>query len=161
MLRTLGKGAGFTVFTLDVLKALAAFIICALIFGGGGSFFESGLPLHPGLYGGLGALLGHNFPFYLKFRGGKGIASSLGIMLAIDWRAAIIVYLVGAVLLALTRYISLTSMVMAVLFPVLLLLLLHMPETFVIATLMAALAVFLHRGNIQRLLTGTERKLVL
>jgi len=157
----LGKPAGFTVFTLDVLKAMAAFIICALIFGGGGSFFEPGLPLYPGLYGGLGALLGHCFPFYLKFHGGKGIASSLGVMLVIDWRAAIAVYLIGALILALTRYISLTSMIMALVFPVLLLLFLHMPETFVVALLMAAMAVFLHRGNIQRLRSGTERKLVL
>ncbi|MCL1987448.1 MAG: glycerol-3-phosphate 1-O-acyltransferase PlsY [Firmicutes bacterium] len=161
VIRVIGKRAGLLVFICDVLKAIAAFVICAIIFSGGGSFFPSSLPLEPGLYAGLGVILGHNFPFFLKFRGGKGVASTLGVMLALDWRAALAVYLIGVCILAITRYISLTSLTMAVLFPVLLLIFSHNPETIIIALIMAALIFILHRGNIQRLLSGTERKLVL
>lgn len=161
VIRVVGRRAGLLVFVADILKAIAAFVLCSLLFGGGGSFFPSGLPLEPGLYAGLGVLLGHNFPFFLKFKGGKGIASSLGIMLAIDWRAAVAVYLVGASILAFTRYISLTSLAMALLFPLLLIALSHRPEIIIITFIMTGMAFILHRGNIQRLLNGTERKLVL
>ena len=161
VIRVVGKKAGFAVFVCDILKALAAFVLCALIFSGGGSFFPSYLPLEPGLYAGLGVLLGHNFPFFLKFKGGKGIASSLGVMLALDWRAALAVYLVGASILAITRYISLTSLAMALLFPILMIALSHHPEIIGVTFFMTAMAFVLHRGNIQRLLSGTERKLVL
>ena len=158
VLRVVGRKAGMLVFVCDVLKALAAFVVCSLIFSGGGSFFPASLPLEPGLYAGLGVLLGHNFPFFLKFRGGKGIASSLGIMLALDWRAALVVYVVGAGIIAATRYISLCSLTMVLLFPVLLVVFRHQPEVVAITIIMAAMAFFLHRGNIQRLVSGTERK---
>ena len=161
VLRTVGRRAGLIVFVCDVLKAVAAFVVCALIFSGGGSFFGFDLPMSPGIYGGLGVLLGHNFPFFLKFKGGKGIASTLGVMLALDWRAALIVYAVGVVILASTKYISLTSIVMVLLFPALLIFFSHSPETLFITLIMAAMAIFLHRENIQRLFAGNERKLEL
>ncbi|MCL2014825.1 MAG: glycerol-3-phosphate acyltransferase, partial [Defluviitaleaceae bacterium] len=75
--------------------------------------------------------------------------------------AAVAVYLVGVFILAITKYISLTSLAMALLFPILLLILSHRPETIIIAAIMTALVFILHRGNIQRLFNGTERKLVI
>lgn len=159
VIRVVGRRAGLAVFICDVLKAVAAFVVCALIFEGGGSFFEDNLWLIPGLYAGLGVILGHNFPFFLKFKGGKGIASSLGVVLALDWRAAIVVYVVGFLILVLTRYISLTSLTMSLVLPLMLFVLNHQPETLIVTIFMAAMAFFLHRGNIQRLLGGTERKL--
>ena len=162
VLRTIGRRAGVIVFTSDVLKAIAAFVIAALIFNGGGSFFADGLPMHPGLYAGLGAVLGHNFPFFLKFKGGKGISTTLGVMLVLDWRAAVIVYVVGAIIIALTKYISLGSITMVALFPILLLVFFgHGAETIVVMVILAAMAIFLHRGNVQRLLAGNERKVEL
>jgi len=162
VLRTIGRRAGIIVFSSDVLKAIAVFIIAALIFNGGGSFFADGLPLQPGLYAGLGAVLGHNFPFFLKFKGGKGISTTLGVMLVLDWRAAIIVYIVGAIIIALTKYISLASITMVVLFPILLWVVFgHSVEILVVMIILAAMAIFLHRGNVQRLLAGNERKVEL
>ena len=162
VLRTIGRRAGIIVFSSDVLKAIAAFVIAALIFNGGGSFFADGLPLQPGLYAGLGAVLGHNFPFFLKFKGGKGISTTLGVMLVLDWRAAIIVYIVGAIIIALTKYISLASITMVVLFPILLWVVFgHSVEILVVMIILAAMAIFLHRGNVQRLLAGNERKVEL
>ena len=159
VIRVIGRKAGLVVFVCDVLKAIAAFVVCALIFSGGGTFFPNELPLEPGLYAGLGVLLGHNFPFFLKFRGGKGIASSLGIMLAIDWRAALAVYVVGASIILITRYISLSSLAMVLLFPLLLITFSHQPEIVFGTLFMAGMAFVLHRGNIQRLIRGTERKI--
>lgn len=162
VIRVIGHKAGAAVFVCDVLKAIAAFVVCALIFNGGGSFFiGDNLPLEPGLYAGLGVLLGHNFPFYLRFKGGKGIASTLGIMLALDWQTALAVYVVGFCVLAFTRYISLTSLVMATLFPLLLLGFNRGIETVIVTLIMTAMAFILHRGNILRLISGTERKLIL
>jgi len=159
VIRVVGYKAGLVVFVCDILKAVAAFAVCALIFNGSGSFFPEGISIIPGLYAGLGVLLGHNFPFFLKFKGGKGIASFLGVMLALNWQAALIVYGVGAIVLLATKYVSLTSLVMALLFPLLLLGFGYGIEAVGLTLLMTAMAFFLHRGNIQRLLSGTERKL--
>ena len=161
VVRVIGKRAGLLVFICDVLKAISAFIVCSLIFRGGGSFFPGGLPVEPGLYAGLGVILGHNFPFFLKFKGGKGIASSLGIMLAIDWRAALAVYVIGFSIIAITRYISLSSLAMVLLFPLMLILFSHHPEIVIMTFTMTAMAFILHRGNIQRLINGTEPKFAL
>ena len=162
VIRVIGRKAGIIVFVCDVLKAIAAFVLCAILFNGGGSFFANGLPIVPGLYAGLGVVIGHNFPFFLKFKGGKGIASSLGVMLALDLQAALIVYAVGFVIILLTRYMSLASLTMSLLFPILILIFFnHQLETFFVTFFMAVMAFYLHRGNIQRLVSGTERKLEL
>ncbi|MCL2421025.1 MAG: glycerol-3-phosphate 1-O-acyltransferase PlsY [Defluviitaleaceae bacterium] len=155
--RVLGRRAGIVVFVCDVLKAVAAFALCAVLFDGGGSFFAAGLSMLPGLYAGLGVLLGHNFPFFLKFKGGKGIASFLGVMLALNWQAALIVYGVGFVVLVVSKYVSLTSLVMSLLFPVLLVVFGYGIEVVGVVFVMTAMAFFLHRGNIQRLVKGNER----
>ena len=161
VIRVVGRRAGLVVFVCDVLKAIAAFALCLLIFNLETGFYVGGIPILPGLYAGLGVLLGHNFPFFLQFKGGKGIASSLGLMLVIDWRAALAVYALGFFTIAISRYISLGSLLMLLAFPLLLFWLSHSPETLLISLVMAAMAFYLHRGNIQRLLSGTERKLVL
>lgn len=150
--RVIGRRAGLFVFVMDVLKAMAAFLLCAFFLGG------EGFTLWTGLYAGFGVLLGHNFPFFLGFRGGKGIASSLGLMLLIDWRAALAVYALGVVVVLIWRYISLASLLMLFLFPVVLFALGHVVETIAVTAVMTVMAFYLHRSNIQRLIGGTERK---
>lgn len=161
VIRVIGRSAGLIVFVSDVLKAIAAYIIASLLFNGSGTFFASGLSVLPGLYAGIGTVLGHDFPFFLKFKGGKGIAATLGLMLVLDIRAALLVYVIGALLLAVTRYISLASLVMTVLFPLVLCWFGYPMETLLLTAGLAALAWVLHRENIKRLLSGTERKLSL
>lgn len=155
VIRVVGKKAGLIVFVCDVLKAIAAFVVCSLIFS------NSLLSTVPGAYAGMGVLLGHNFPFFLNFKGGKGIASSLGVMLVLEWRAALAVYAVGFCILMATKYISLSSLIMTLLFPLALITLGYSKEVVIIAAIMTVMAFVLHRGNIQRLLNGTERKLTL
>ena len=151
--RELGFKTGAFVFLMDVLKAVIAFMICSKILPFTGTDRQL-----LGFYAGLGVILGHNYPVFLKFKGGKGIASSLGVILCVDWRAALIIFAAGVVLIAVTRYISLGSVVMLTLFPILTLLLGNGAECVVLAIILAMLAIFQHRGNLKRLLSGTERK---
>lgn len=159
--RVLGKKVGVIVFLIDLFKIIAAYIICSLIFKGSGSFVQ-GNSLLPGLYAGIGAVLGHNFPFYLGFRGGKGIACTLGLMLCVDWQIALITYAIGFVIFLAKRYISLSSLTMAVVYPVLMIITRNIfgfgIEEIVLMFVLCALAYIKHKSNIERLLAGTENK---
>ena len=165
VLRTLGKKAGALNLLCDCLKCIAAILIVRAIFG---NSYGDILPLL-GLYAAAGCILGHNFPFYLGFRGGKGIAASAGMLLAMDWRVFLICAVIFIGLVAITRYVSLGSMAAYV--GALICFIgfgaagsygMDFPHTFemdVIMGLMTALAIHRHRANIYRLLNGTENKL--
>jgi glycerol-3-phosphate acyltransferase PlsY len=120
------------------------------------------------IYAGLGAVLGHNFPFYLKFKGGKGIASTAGLILAINPVMFLIVATVFITIVWFTQYVSLGSIVIMVLFVIQVVIYGQMGgfgltggelyEFYIIAIVLAALAIWRHRANIKRLSTGTENK---
>jgi len=124
----------------------------------GQSTFAVETLLLPGFYAGIGAVLGHNFPVFLKFRGGKGISSTLGLILILDWRVAVITFLLGIVIVIVFKYISLASLAITFFAPVLLVVFGYDIEAVLIAVFMGALAWFMHRDNIKRLLSGAERK---
>ena len=132
-------------------------MIAAWLFDGGGSGFTSNYVL-PGAWAGLGVVLGHCFPFYLKFRGGKGISSTIGLLLMLDWHAAFVIFIIAFVLVLITRYISLSSLTITLLMPVAMVVRSQAWEVVAITVVLWGLAWFMHRGNIQRLVTGTERK---
>ena len=115
--RVLGAKAGIVVFLVDFFKVILAFILASIIFNGKGSFTE-GVSYLPGIYAGIGAILGHNYPFYLGFKGGKGIACTLGLMLFLNWQIALITYAIGFVEFMFTKYISLASLTMTLLYPI-------------------------------------------
>ena len=146
---------------MTFFKIIAAYIICSLIFDGDGSFVN-GNSLLPGLYAGIGAVLGHNFPFYLGFRGGKGIACTLGLMLCVDWQIALITYAIGFVVFLAKRYISLSSLTMALVYPVLMIITRNIYgfgiEEILLMFVLCILAYIKHKSNIERLLNGTENK---
>ncbi|MBQ7266295.1 MAG: glycerol-3-phosphate 1-O-acyltransferase PlsY [Firmicutes bacterium] len=160
--RVLGKKVGALVFICDLLKLIIAYCICAAVFKGSGSFFPKGENFLPGIYAGLGVVLGHNFPFYLKFKGGKGIACTLGLMLCLDWRIALMSFVIGFVVFWIKKYISLSSLVMATVFPVFMLIFepkgQYGAESIIIMFALCALAFYKHKANIERLLSGTESK---
>lgn len=152
-LRTLGWKASAIVLVLDIAKAVAAVLIARV--GVGSPVLEAAC--------GVLAVCGHNWPAYLRFQGGKGVSSSLGVMLVISPPLAIIGLVMGLALMAWSRYVSLGSVVGATLVPVLMLLLagpMNIPLPYVVCGwIIGAMVVFQHRGNIQRIIAGTERKI--
>jgi len=158
-LRVMGFKAGLLVFVCDVMKAVAAYTICSLLFSGAGSFIDfGGLNILPGLYGGAGCILGHCFPFYLKFKGGKGMASTLGLILSASPWLTLAVAVVGISIVAVSKYISVASLVIAVMLPVGIYILGFGAEAVLVGGAIGALVWYLHRENIKRLMKGTENK---
>jgi glycerol-3-phosphate acyltransferase PlsY len=153
--RVMGRKAGAVVLLVDAAKALLAYLLCLYLFEG--DMFLGGYIL-PGLYAGLGAVLGHNFPFYMKFKGGKGMACTLGMMLVADWRAALIIYAAGVLTIAVSRFVSLASLLMSALIPVLFWLFGYGPEAAGVGALLTIMAWIRHKDNIKRLLAGEENK---
>ena len=166
-LRVLGMKAGLIVFAGDILKILAAGFLVTVLFNQG-DFFGDRAALYK-LYAGLGAVLGHNFPFYLNFKGGKGIAVTSGLILMMDWKITILCLIAFALTVGLTRYVSLGSLVITALFMIswiflgqtgrLALTPAHLPESYVLVFLIVAMAYWRHRANIKRLIAGTESKI--
>ena len=165
--RTLGKFPALVVFIIDVLKAILPFIFVPIIlYGASWNFaawthvfydevmFQDIVPI----LAGFGAILGHNFPFYLKFRGGKGISCTLGIILMLNWQIALFTFFVGTVLVAVFRYISLASLVITLIWPVLLFIFGWDLEFVMLSSAISALAWFMHKENISRLISGNERR---
>ena len=158
--RVLGFKLGKWIFLADMGKAVLAYLVASWLFDGGGSFLSADAAngLVPGVWAGLGVVLGHNFPVFMKFRGGKGIASTVGLVLMLDWRAAVIIYVIAVVLILATRYISVASLVIALLEPILMGVFGHGWEVVAVCAVVGALGWFMHRDNIKRLLTGTENR---
>lgn len=148
-LRTLGKTAAALVGIGDVLKGVIACLMGQLITGD-----ASGLML-----GGMGAIAGHNWPLYFGFKGGKGIFTSFAVALMMDWKIGLILLGIFVILVAVTRYVSLGSVAGSALFPVFGLIFNKGTQFVFFAFILAALAVYRHRGNIERLVRGTEAKL--
>lgn len=161
-LRTLGWKAGVITFVGDCLKCVVAVIVVRMIFS------KSDMVSLLSAYAGLGAVLGHNFPFYLKFKGGKGIAATAGLILAINPVMFLTVAIVFVSIVWFTQYVSLGSLVIMLLFVIEVLIYgqsgglgLTPPalyEFYAIAVVLTVLAFYRHRANIKRLLTGTENK---
>ena len=112
----------------------------------------------PGLYAGVGVILGHDFPFYLRFRGGKGIASTVGIIFCIDPVVAAVTYAVGLGSAIITKYISLCSLLMTLICPIMMIVRGMEKEAVILMFAVMALAYYQHRTNIKRLLSGSENK---
>lgn len=154
-LRTLGKKAALITLLGDVIKcALPVVLIKFVVFK---EMPETDLL---GLYTALGAVLGHTFPFYLKFKGGKGIAVLVGTILTFDWRIFLICVGTFFLILALTRFVSLGSLIMETEF-VIWVALTRPGEWHMLAlsSVFAILAFYTHRENIKRLIHGTENKI--
>ncbi len=160
--RVLGKKAGWIVMSIDVLKGFIASMIPLLALYFGISFTEA-KEVNIQLICGMGAVLGHIFPLYANFKGGKGVATLLGMILAINIWAALVCIGVFLVVFLISKYVSLGSMLAGLVFP--LLLLTHQfhqysPSKTLIgfAFVLSGLLVFTHRKNIKRLIDGEENK---
>lgn len=163
-LRVLGTKAGILVLFGDILKCILAVVVAELIFG---STYPDMVYLLK-IYAAAGAILGHNFPFYLHFKGGKGIAATAGMILSFHpYFIPMGVVLFFGVFFA-THYVSLGSLVLYAGFFIEMIVLGQMGifgmsqqyliELYIIAGLLTIMAYYKHRENIKRLLNGTERK---
>ncbi len=167
-LRTQGKIAALFVLLGDVLKGVLSVIIVRLSFyflaGVDTTVLSNGLN-YVAFVAALAGILGHVFPVYYKFKGGKGILVSVSILMTVEWIPACILLGIFIIIVAITRYVSLGSCAAAILYgPTVLIygLIVGDPSVYintVIALLIGALIVYMHRGNIVRLKNGTEKKL--
>ena len=157
--RTFGGPLTFVVILCDVLKAVAAIsfskLIAAPIIVVGSETIGFALAEY---WAGLFCLLGHMFPCMFHFKGGKGILSGGTIAIMIDWRVALVVWGGFLVLAVLTKYVSLGSVWAGASFPVATFFVYRDPVLTLLGLLLGGLVVFMHRGNISRLLHGTENK---
>ena len=160
VLRALGKPAGILVLFVDMLKGWLAVVVLTRLALGAFGLNANGAALETDeIIAGVAAILGHNYTCWLQFKGGKGIATSAGVLLALVPWALLIIMAVWIGVCIVTRYVSLASISASLVLP-LASWLTHESLTKVIVTAaMAALAVYKHKGNIRRLLDGTEPRL--
>lgn len=152
-IRNYGGKQAFLVIAIDVIKAVLACLLGRIVFE------PVGYPLEGMVLGGLCVMLGHDFPMLQGFRGGKGILSGWFIAFTIDWRIGIIIALVFFTSYFLTHYVSLGSVLASAAFSACFVVFYHDNLLVMLGgVIMGLLALFMHRGNIQRLLKGEERK---
>lgn len=149
-LRVLGKGPAIAVLLLDVAKGIAAVLISSLL--GGAEW----IPFLAGLF----AIIGHNWPIFFGFRGGKGIATTIGVLLVLVPYPALLAGIGAIILIFLTRYVSLGSLAFTFLTPIFILLFEQYPISFFYnALIFTLLSIWQHRVNIKKLIQGNENKI--
>lgn len=159
MLRSVGKKAAIITLICDILKGVVAIGI-ALIIGKMVADVQASLLVQ---IAGIAVVIGHTFPIFFEFRGGKGVATSLGVLLMTNWQIGLICLVFALVLMALTRVVSMGSIAAAILYPVLTLFItshyIVEGNYFIYSVILAIIVAFNHRANIKRILNGTENKL--
>lgn len=159
MLRSVGKGLAALTLICDILKG----IISILIAIGIGKIAKEVKPEILVQIAGIFAILGHTFPVYFGFKGGKGVATSLGILLLVNWQIGLICLVFALVLMILTRMVSLGSIMTSILFPILTI---FITENYIVSGnyivfgfIMAVIVIFNHRANIKRIYNGEENRI--
>ncbi|NTV89449.1 MAG: glycerol-3-phosphate 1-O-acyltransferase PlsY [Clostridiales bacterium] len=157
-LRVLGKKAAVLVLAGDLLKGvlsyLAGYYLVGLFTAPAGAGSDVG-----GMIAGTAAIIGHVWPVYFGFKGGKGVLTSLSVLLMMDWQTALILLGIFIIIVAITRYVSLGSVIGAALLPVFTLVLGRDAVHVVFSAIIGILLIVMHRANIKRLLEGSESKL--
>ena len=166
-MRVMGKKAGVLTLLGDCLKCVIAMAIVSALFGK--NHVDMQMLLH--MYAGAGCILGHNFPFYLHFKGGKGIAASVGLLIGLDWKLLLCALIVFFTIFALTHYVSLCS-ISAYIVALIAMVIFgkmgyyslagsHLTEMYILMAVLMILAIWRHKDNIVRLLHREENKLYL
>lgn len=164
MLRSVGKKAAVITLICDILKGVVSILI-AVLAGKIIKNLDNALLVQ---LAGIFVIIGHTFPVFFKFKGGKGIATALGVLLMINWQIGLICLIFALVLMALTKMVSVGSIAAAILFPILVA---FIDQNYIVQTsnsnwsylvfsiIVALLVIFNHRANLQRILNGTENRL--
>ncbi len=159
VLRTVGKKAAAITLICDILKGVVAILVALiankLVEGSNGELLVQ--------IAGVFVILGHTFPIFFGFRGGKGIATALGVLLITNYQIGLICLVFALVIMLITRIVSIGSILAAILFPILTI---FINENYIVGNnyiifgiLIALLVIFNHRANLKRILSGTENKL--
>ncbi|MBQ7409835.1 MAG: glycerol-3-phosphate 1-O-acyltransferase PlsY [Clostridia bacterium] len=164
VLRTVGKKAAALTLVCDILKGVISVLIALLVGTIAGESANSAIIVE---IAALAVVIGHTFPVFFGFRGGKGVATSLGVILIVNWKIGLICLVFALALMALTRMVSLGSISASVLFAVLTIFIrdsyiggIDFDFSFIVfGILLAALVIFNHRSNLKRIINGTENKL--
>lgn len=162
MLRSVGKKAAIITLICDILKGVIA-ILVALIAGKIVKDIDESLLVQ---IAGILVVIGHTFPIFFEFKGGKGVATSLGVLIMTNWQIGLICLVFAIVIMAVTKMVSVGSVGAAILFPILTLFIntnfiveANGVKYFIFSLLLAAIVIFNHRENIKRIANGTENKL--
>ncbi len=150
--RVLGKGLGFTVLLVDVLKGMLPVLLFPGLVG-----LESATPGQEMVIGGS-AIAGHVLSVFVNFKGGKGVATALGVFLAIAPMEMTVILAIGIVLIAVTGYVSLASLVGATLLPIFLFATGRPTTVLVVGIAIAVIVIYRHRSNLLRLIQGRENR---
>lgn len=152
--RVLGKKAGIIVLLIDILKAVLAIMITRLLF--------QNEDLLVGLYSGIGAIIGHSYPLFFKFKGGKGIATTAGTLLALDYRIFLIAGILFLICFGFTRIVSISSLVLTASIPILLIVFYSGRafgiEAMLLGGIITGITFYRHKANIKRIIDGSESK---
>ena len=148
-LRTLGLGPAILVILGDVLKGVVAVLLGWAFVGVIG-----------GIVAGISVVVGHNWPIFFQFKGGKGILTSAVVIIMVTPKIGVAVMLIAVIIIAITRYVSLGSLAGALLLPLMVVMMKSEDTNLIIfSAILAMLAIYKHRSNIRRLLNGTESKM--
>lgn len=154
-IRVLGWAPGIIVFVLDVLKGLSAVLIAGWLLKGQSQQILDIVKVSAG----LAAILGHDWSIYIKFTGGRGVLTAAGVILALFWQVTLIELVIFLIVVALFRYVSLGSLVIAICLPLLVIYFYPGNYSYIVFALIAAsLVIYKHRPNIRRLLNNEESK---
>ena len=149
-LRVLGKGPGICVLLLDMAKGVLAVWL--------GKWMGDVSPWIPVLCG-IAAIVGHNWPIYFRFKGGKGIATTIGVMATLAFLPSLIAGITAIIVIAVTRYVSLGSLILSAALPILLIVMNRPHEILWASLLLCVFAFVRHRSNIVKIVQGKENKL--
>lgn len=160
VLRTVGKKAAVLTLICDILKGIVA-ILLAILLGYIVKELDSALLVQ---ISAIAVIVGHTYPAFFGFKGGKGVATSLGVLLLINWQIGLICLVFALVIMALTRMVSAGSVLAAILFPILTLFIgkeffIVQGNYFIFSIIMALIVSFNHRSNISRILDRQENKI--
>ena len=160
MLRSVGKKAAAITLVCDILKGVVSILIAVLL---GAIVKEVDKALIVQIAG-IAVIVGHTFPIFFEFRGGKGIATALGVLLVTNWQIGLICFVFAIILMFLTKMVSAGSVAAAVLFPVLTLFIgkeyfIVEGSYFIYSVIIAMIVIFNHRENMKRILEGNENKI--
>ncbi len=158
VLRTVGKKVAALTLVCDILKGVIAIVIAIIA---GAIWKDVDVEILKYLAG-FFAILGHTFPIFFEFRGGKGVATALGVLITLNWKIGLICLIFALILITFTKMVSIGSILSAILYPILILFMGNVKfGAVVVSLLITLLVIFNHRENIKRIKNGTENKISL